>query len=560
MARPNFQAIFNLAAALCLWGTSGLAANISLAPLENDPDPAHARVTVDGRFEGGDEIKFRTEVGRLTKAVVVFNSDGGDLQAGIEIGKTIRLKSFATAVLDGSRCASSCAFAWLGGSPRFMQRGAQIGFHAAYINREGRPSESGVGNALVGSYLTQIGLPETAVVYVTKAAPTQMTFLTLQDAQRIGIEVLPFEQYAPTTEPAQRITPRGHQELALECGAAQSTPRDNDPDPIYKTKIAVTDQVMYVEHYAASGKTFSRNEQYRDQRFWRAEKTENWSGVSVKRPDRRMVGSIRIDKGGQRAEYTEKLYRGGKLEVTIVSVCGLIRTTAAPQTPSPAEKPQPQTRCQVSDPTGTPLNVRTAPNGHIIGTLGNGDLVRLIRTERDGGGRAWSLIERLNDSQASGWVFRQYIVCTPPAEKPQPLALPEPQRQTWPPALPELQRQTWPLPDSYEAICLESNSANALSACTSLIDGGRTGFYFWRAQIYLTNGDYDRAIEDLSAFIRLNPNWSALPYYSRGSAYEKKGELDKALTDFREALKKGSTKVSDDINRVERAIELVRSR
>jgi coenzyme PQQ precursor peptide PqqA len=31
--------------------------------------------------------------------------------------KTIRLKSFATAVLDGSRCASSCAFAWLGGSP-----------------------------------------------------------------------------------------------------------------------------------------------------------------------------------------------------------------------------------------------------------------------------------------------------------------------------------------------------------------------------------------------------------------------------------------------------------
>src|SRR5437762_6696857 len=108
-----------------------------------------------------DLVKFRTQVGRLTKALVVFNIDGGILQAGIEIGKTIRLKSFATAVLDGSRCASSCAFAWLGGSPRFMQRGAQIGFHAAYINREGRPSESGVGNALVGSYLTQIGLPET---------------------------------------------------------------------------------------------------------------------------------------------------------------------------------------------------------------------------------------------------------------------------------------------------------------------------------------------------------------------------------------------------------------
>ena len=160
-------------------------------------------MAVDGRFEAGDEIKFRTEVGRLTKAVVVFNSDGGILQAGIEIGKTIRLKSFATAVLDGSRCASSCAFAWLGGSPRFMERGAQIGFHAAYTVSGGRAWESGVGNALVGSYLTQIGLSETAVVYITKAAPTQLTLLTLQDAERIGIEVLPFEQYAS----AQRIDP-----------------------------------------------------------------------------------------------------------------------------------------------------------------------------------------------------------------------------------------------------------------------------------------------------------------------------------------------------------------
>jgi hypothetical protein len=60
LARPNFQAIFNLAAVLCLWSTSGLAANISLSQLGDDP--AHARVDVDGRFEAGDEVKFRTQV------------------------------------------------------------------------------------------------------------------------------------------------------------------------------------------------------------------------------------------------------------------------------------------------------------------------------------------------------------------------------------------------------------------------------------------------------------------------------------------------------------------
>ena len=81
---------------------------------------------------------------------------------------------------------------------------------------------------------------------------------------------------------------------ALECGAAKSTPPDNDySDPIYKTKIAVTDKVIYVVHYAASGETYIRNEQYRDQRFWGQEKTDNWSGVSIKRPDWTMVGRLR---------------------------------------------------------------------------------------------------------------------------------------------------------------------------------------------------------------------------------------------------------------------------
>ena len=198
----SFKAVLNLAAVLSFWSTSALAANITLAPWGDDP--AHSIVAIEGDLEVGDHVKFRTQVGRLTKAVVVFNSRGGNLLAGIEIGKTIRLKSFATAVLDDFRCASACAFAWLGGSPRFMARGAQIGFHAAYTEKAGRASESGVGNALLGSYLTQIGLSENAVVYITQAAPTAMTWLNLRDAKQIGIEVLPFEP-PPSTQKRDEV-------------------------------------------------------------------------------------------------------------------------------------------------------------------------------------------------------------------------------------------------------------------------------------------------------------------------------------------------------------------
>ena len=64
-----------------------------------------------------------------------------------------------------------------------------IGFHAAYVERDGRPTEHGAGNALLASYLTQIGLSESAVVYITNAAPTEMTWLNFRDAERVGIDV-----------------------------------------------------------------------------------------------------------------------------------------------------------------------------------------------------------------------------------------------------------------------------------------------------------------------------------------------------------------------------------
>jgi hypothetical protein len=74
---------------------------------------------------------------------------------------------------------------------------------------------------LVGSYLTQIGLSENAVVYITQAAPTEMTWLNLREAKQIGIEVLPFEEQTPATKPAPPVTSReaSNQENKQSCSA-----------------------------------------------------------------------------------------------------------------------------------------------------------------------------------------------------------------------------------------------------------------------------------------------------------------------------------------------------
>ena len=48
-------------------------------------------------------------------------------------------------------------------------------------------------------------------------------------------------------------------------------------------------------------------------------------------------------------------------------------------------------RCMVTDPTGTPLNVRR-PGGKIIGALHNGEIVRVLRAgaDRQGKPRAYA--------------------------------------------------------------------------------------------------------------------------------------------------------------------------
>ena len=56
-----------------------------------------------------------------------------------------------------------------------------------------------------------------------------------------------------------------------------------------------------------------------------------------------------------------------------------------------------------------------------------------------------------------------------------------------------------------------------------------------RAALYLSNRDFDKAIEDYTELIRLQPE-DAHAYYSRGKAYTERGELEKATADYTKAI------------------------
>ncbi|OLP54867.1 hypothetical protein BJF92_13750 [Rhizobium rhizosphaerae] len=164
-------------------------------------------ISVSGTFTEGDDSAFRKLAAATDRAVVVLNSGGGNLQAGLEIGKAIRLRGFATAVPPDALCASACALTWLAGTPRLMDARSKLGFHAAYRLVNGRASESGAANALVGAYLNQLGLSDKAVVYVTSAPPEGVEWLTSQTAASVGIGYETITVKAPRAVETEKSVP-----------------------------------------------------------------------------------------------------------------------------------------------------------------------------------------------------------------------------------------------------------------------------------------------------------------------------------------------------------------
>jgi len=73
-----------------------------------------------------------------------------------------------------------------------------------------------------------------------------------------------------------------------------------------------------------------------------------------------------------------------------------------------------------------------------------------------------------------------------------------------------------------------------VAACTRVINSGAgrpSVNYNSRGGAYREKGDRDRAIADFTEAIRLDPkDW--YPYHNRGLAYHDKGEPDRAIADY----------------------------
>jgi tetratricopeptide (TPR) repeat protein len=90
--------------------------------------------------------------------------------------------------------------------------------------------------------------------------------------------------------------------------------------------------------------------------------------------------------------------------------------------------------------------------------------------------------------------------------------------------------------------CTAEDLDRRIAGCTRILqDQGealrnRVGAFINRAIAYKAKGDLDRAIADYNEAIRLDPKY-ADAYYNRAIAYKAKGNLDRAIADYNEAVR-----------------------
>ena len=93
-----------------------------------------------------------------------------------------------------------------------------------------------------------------------------------------------------------------------------------------------------------------------------------------------------------------------------------------------------------------------------------------------------------------------------------------------------------------------------LASCTAVIkSGGQTpqrlvAAFTNRGNVYLSNRNYDSAVDDYNEAIKLNPKFAS-GFNVRGVAYLRKGRIDHAIEDFDEAIRLNPTFVLAFVNR-----------
>jgi hypothetical protein len=203
---PRLPRLVLALAALAL-GLATRAHAMSFETVSGPPEcAARACILASGVIEEDSGKTFAAflrshDVGR--GALVVLNSEGGDLIASLQMGNQIRSAGMATIVaafdrstgrLAGGTCASACAYAFLGGIERSLGAGAKIGVHqiAAGDRTWTMNAEAGFNlMSLVATHVDHLCGNLGLLIPALKTPPREMHWLSASELDRYAVVTPP---------------------------------------------------------------------------------------------------------------------------------------------------------------------------------------------------------------------------------------------------------------------------------------------------------------------------------------------------------------------------------
>jgi len=161
-------------------------------------------VLAQGKIERKSEDGFGEAVKNLPAGtIVVLNSMGGDLVGGLRLGQSIRARDFNTWVMDATsdnpaikdkknmgRCFSSCAYTFLGGVLRRVDKAGQLGVHQ-FRNTDDKldANQAQKISAMLARYLDTMGINRQLLDQALLTEPGKMTLIP--ETQRIACNIAP---------------------------------------------------------------------------------------------------------------------------------------------------------------------------------------------------------------------------------------------------------------------------------------------------------------------------------------------------------------------------------
>lgn len=122
-------------------------------------------------------------------AVLVLDSQGGNLLESLMMGDVVRKAGLATTVREGGACASACVYAFLGGVERTVGSSGRIGVHQVAAGGPGAltASDSQWLMSMVAVHLSRMCGGMDLLIPALRTRPQDMHWLSAHELTRYGV-------------------------------------------------------------------------------------------------------------------------------------------------------------------------------------------------------------------------------------------------------------------------------------------------------------------------------------------------------------------------------------